>query len=144
MVRAISDNGATDKSKVTFTVTSATKMLPLVSRIVDDLMRLDDSIKAQREQLRGVDKLVATIDTPDYQEELSDIRCSLDDEQQRFDSCMGELASLGVSPHLPFDGSIDFPSELNRRHVRLCWQPGDDKVSYWHEIDGAKDCRQKI
>lgn len=146
MVRAIrdSDNGATEKSNVTFTAATATKMLPLVRRIVDDLLRLDGSIKAQREQLRGVDQWVATIDQPDYQDELSDIRQSLVNDQQRFDFCMGELTSLGLSPHLPFNGAIDFPAEISRRHVRLCWQPGEEQVSYWHEIDAPLESRQKI
>lgn len=144
MVRAISDNDSTDRSITTFTASSATQMLPLVSRIVDDLLRLDRAIQAQREQLSGVDKLASTIDQPDYQEELSDIRGSLDHDQQRFETFLGELKSLGVSPHLPFDGSVDFPTDLNRRHVRLCWQPGEDRVEYWHEVGAPKNHRLKL
>ncbi len=146
MVRAISDNNndSTRSANVTFTAASATRMLPLVRRIVDDLLRLDGAIQAQRDQLRGVDQLLATIDQPDYQEELSDIRGSLNSDQQKFEYCMSELTSLGVQPHLPFDGSVDFPSELNCRPVRLCWRPGDDRVEYWHKLGQTKDQRQKI
>ena len=144
MVRAISENDSTNPSITTFTASSATQMLPLVRRIVDDLLRLDRAIQAQRDQLSGVEKLPSTIDQPDYQDELSDIRGSLDQDQKRFDSFLSELTSLGVSPHLPFDGSVDFPTQLNRRHVRLCWQPGEDEVEYWHEIGAAKDRRQKL
>ncbi len=146
MVQAISDNNndPTAKSITSFTASSATEMLPLVRRIVDDLLRLDRTIKAQREQLKGVDQLPATIDQPDYQEELSDIRGSLDDDQKRFESCLGELTSLGINPHLPFNGSVDFPTEVNRRAVRLCWQPGEDRVEYWHEIGAAQDQRRKL
>ncbi len=142
MVRAISDNDSTNPSITSFTASSATQMLPLVSRIVDDLLRLDHSIQAQREQLSGIDKLSSTIDHTDYKEELSDIRGSLVHDQQEFETVLTELTSLGVSPHLPFDGSVDFPTQLNRRHVRLCWQPGDERVEYWHEIGENRERRQ--
>jgi hypothetical protein len=146
MVRAISDNGneSTERSGNSFTASSATDMLPLVRRIVDDLLRLDRAIKAQREQLKGVDQLTGTIEQSDYQDELSDIRGSLDDDQRRFETCLGELTSLGINPHLPFDGSVDFPTELNRRAVRLCWQPGEERVEYWHEVGASKDRRRKL
>ena len=146
MVRAISDNGneSTARPITSFTASSATDMLPLVSRIVDDLLRLDRAIKAQREQLKGVDQLARTSDHPAYEEELTDIRGSLDDDQRRFDTCLSELTSLGISPHLPFDGSVDFPTDLNRRAVRLCWQPGEHRVQYWHEIGAAKEKRRKL
>jgi len=146
MVRAISDNNndSTEKSLATFTTASATRMLPLVRKIVDDLLRLDHAIKAQSEQLRGVDSLVATIDQTDYQEELSDIRCTLDTDQRKFESYLTELQSLGLQVHLPFDGAVDFPSEMNRCQVQLCWHPGDDRVEYWHAIGQPTEQRRKL
>ena len=144
MVRAISENDSPNPTIVTFTTTTATQMLPLVRRIVDDLLSLDRAIKAQKEQILGIDQLGSTIDQPDYQEELSDIRGSLDSAERRFDSFLSELTSLGVSPHLPFDGTVDFPTVVNRRQARLCWQPGEEKVEYWHEIGVGKDQRRKL
>jgi len=146
MVRAISDNNndSTEKSYTSFTTTSATRMLPLVRKIVGDLLRLDDSIKAQSEQLRGVGELVETINHTDYQEELSDIRGTLDRDQRKFESYLSELLSLGVEPHLPFDGSVDFPSEMSHRQIRLCWHPGDDQVEYWHSVGQTRNQRRKL
>jgi len=146
MVRAISDNNndSTKKSFANFTTTSATRMLPLVRKIVDDLLRLDHAIKAQSEQLRGVDELEATIDQTDYQEELSDIRFTLDIDQRKFEAYLSELQSLGLQVHLPFDGSVDFPSEMNRCQIRLCWHPGDDRVEYWHAIGQPTEQRRKL
>ena len=146
MVRAISDNGngPTARPITSFTASSATAMLPLVSRIVDDLLRLDRAIKAQREQLKGVDQLAKTSEHPDYQDELFDIRGSLEEDQRLFQSCMSELTALGINPHVPFDGTVDFPTDLNRRAVRLCWQPGEERVEYWHEIGATKNDRRKL
>jgi len=146
MVRAISDsnNDSTEKRYTCFTTTSATRMLPLVRKIVGDLLQLDHSIKAQSEQLRGVGELVEAIDQTDYQEELSDIRGTLDRDQRKFELYLSELTSLGVEPHLPFDGSVDFPSEMSHHQIRLCWHPGDDQVEYWHGIDQTREQRRKL
>lgn len=146
MVRAISDknNGPTAGTPTEFTPSAATQMLPLVRRIVDDMIRLSRSIAAQREQLRVIDELPETIDQPDYREELSDIRGSLADDEQRLANCLSELSALGLAAHLPFDGSVDFPAVVNRRRVQLCWQPDDSQVEYWHEIGQSKQERKKI
>ena len=146
MVRAISNgnNESTSGVSADFTPVAATKMLPLLRMIVADLQSLSRTIELQRERLKEIDRLPQTIDQPDYREELSDIRGSLQEEEQKLDACLRELASLGVEVHLPFDGSIDFPAVINRRAVRLCWLPSDERVEYWHEIGQSSDQRQKI
>ena len=145
MVRAISDNnGSSAPAENEFTPRTATLMLPLVRRIVADMIRLTDSIAAQRAQLQVIDDLPETMDQRDYSEELSDIRASLADDEERLVACAGELSALGLEAHLPFDGSVDFPAVLNRRRVRLCWSPDDEKVEHWHEIGQPKTERQKV
>ncbi|MFK8111058.1 MAG: DUF2203 family protein [Rubripirellula sp.] len=146
MVRAISnsDNESKSNQVSAFTPALAAKMLPLVRRIVEDLMRLNRSIEAQREQLHGIDQLSETIDQADYSEELSDVRESLEDDEQQLAACIGELTSLGLKTHLPIDGSVDFPAVINRRSVCLCWNPKDGDQLYWHEVGETTKQRQKI
>ncbi len=145
MVRAISDNNdPTIGSEVSFTPRGATEMLPLVRSIVADLVRLSKSIAAQRVQIDGIDGLRETIEHADYQEELRDIRVSLADEEKRLKACLNELAALGVEPHFPIDGSVDFPAVMNRRQVRLCWHPDDDQVNHWHELGQSFKERKRI
>ena len=119
-------------------------MLPLVRQIAKDMLELTESIAAQREQLRGIDQISETMQRSDYQEEVSDIRGTLAEEEKRLDECRRELAALGVETHVPFDGAIDFPSVLNRRRVRLCWLPEDHSVQFWHEIGQTMRDRQEI
>ncbi|QDT04657.1 hypothetical protein K227x_30510 [Rubripirellula lacrimiformis] len=146
MVRAIhhSQDNSSGKLASAFTPSAATRTLPLVRRIMAELIDLDESIKAQQEQLRGVDDLVETIDHKPYLDELSDVRGSLEDDVRRMQSCIDELASFGVQVHQPFDGSVDFPALLNRRPVQLCWHPADDKVEHWHEVGQSSKDRQKL
>ena len=76
MVHAIenSDEHLPKKVGEPFTVETATRMLPLISRIVADMEKLHQTGQRQRERLNVIDQLPDTIDQPDYQEELADIR----------------------------------------------------------------------
>ncbi len=144
MVRAISNpNEASGDSTSVFTPVRATKTLPLVRQIVEDLVGLTASIDAQREQLRGIDGLPETIDKTLYRDELADIRQSVENEEQRLRSCLNELALIGVVVHEPFNGFVDFPAVLNRRPVQLCWGPADEQVEYFHELGQSPSDRQK-
>ena len=119
-------------------------MLPLVRRIVRDILQLQAAIDVQTKQLEVIDSLPDRIEQADYREEVSDIRESLADDQQRLDDCFAELLSLGVEWHHPFSGAVDFPAECNRRSIRLCWIPGDEEVMYFHEPGQDPSDRKKI
>lgn len=144
MVRAIRDKNDPAAGDSPFTPRRATEMLPLVRRIAADMLRLSESITAQREQIKGIDNLPETIEHADYQEELRDIRTSLTADEERLQACLGELASLGIEAHHPIDGSIDFPAVINRREVCLCWHPDDETVNHWHEQGESSQSRQKV
>jgi hypothetical protein len=34
-------------------------------------------------------------------------------------------------------GLIDFPSLRDGREVYLCWQEGEDEITFWHEVDAG-------
>jgi hypothetical protein len=136
MVHAVgNDNDATLEPRRVFTAGGATKMLPLVRRIVSDLVRLNRSVLNQREQLSGVDCVEQPSEHASYQDELTDMRHSLQDAETDLAACEAELSALGVSVHHPIDGSVDFPAVINRRPVQLCWRPGEETVCHWHESD---------
>jgi hypothetical protein len=146
MVRAIHNSDEHSPSKVgePFTVDTAARMLPLVRRIMADMERLNETVQRQRERLSVIDQLPDTIDQPDYQEELADIRGSMESEELQLKACIRELNALGLEPHMPFDGSVDFPAVINRRAVCLCWHPDDESVEYWHEMGEGFSERQKL
>ncbi|MEM8670242.1 MAG: DUF2203 domain-containing protein [Planctomycetota bacterium] len=144
MVRAVSDNNANPEQRAYFTPASATQMLPLVRRIVRDILRLQNQIDQQAKQLEGVDQLPETIQQADYVDEVSDIRSSLAEDRKELDECIEELNSLGVELQQPLTGAVAFPSEWNRKPIRLCWRPDEEKVMYFHEPGQTMEDRQKI
>jgi len=145
MVRALHDNDdPTVGPTGPFTPGQASQMLPLIRHIVRDLLQLQRAVTAQRDQLRGLDQVCEPMDQTAYREELSDIRGSLAEDEQRLQDCIRELTEIGVEIHQPFDGSVDFPALMNRRLVRLCWKPTDERVEYWHEVGQAPAQRRKL
>jgi hypothetical protein len=41
-------------------------------------------------------------------------------------------------------GLVDFPSLVAGREVFLCWQEGEEDVSYWHEIEDGFAGREPL
>lgn len=127
-----------------FTAESASKLLPLVERIVREMNELHDSMDLHREQLRGLDEISQPIEGEAYEDEVEDVRRSFVEMEQQFESCRAELTALGLEPHQPFDGSVDFPATRDRRRISLCWRLGEDRVTHWHEISEGESNRQQL
>jgi hypothetical protein len=48
------------------------------------------------------------------------------------ESCVEELAALGVRVKDADTGLVDFPALRHGEEVLLCWQVGEDAVRWWH------------
>ncbi|MFG0262769.1 MAG: DUF2203 family protein [Novipirellula sp. JB048] len=145
MVRALSSHDESlPPQGVSFTPARATEMLPLLKTIMQDAWHLSQSIQRQRAQIKGIDRLAETIEHPSYRDEVNDIRGTLAEDEARLDRCLLEMRLLGVEPHVPIDGSIDFPAIVNRQPVRLCWTLGEDSVEHWHDIGQAPETRRPL
>ncbi len=124
-----------------FTVDQANRTLPLVRRIVRDLV---DAFATWQARVREFEVATAQsrADRPSPRaEELQRDTQRLAQEIQGF---VSELRGLGVEPK-GFDiGLVDFPSEVGGRTVYLCWKLGEESVQYWHEADAGYSGRQPL
>lgn len=127
-----------------FTPESASKLLPLVESIVREMCELSQKMDFHREQVSGLNDLRQTIDGDAYEDEVEDVRRSFSELEAQFNACHKELLSLGVKTHDPFDGAVDFPAELDRRRVNLCWLPGEKAVTHWHEVHEQSKDRKRL
>jgi hypothetical protein len=41
-------------------------------------------------------------------------------------------------------GLVDFPALIDGREVYLCWERGEDEVSYWHDLEGGYGGREPL
>jgi hypothetical protein len=124
-----------------FTVDHANRTLPLVRRIVEDIVR---EHQRWQEAIVELDPLVSggRADKPDpravvLEREIQAIARDIDQFQ-------GELESLGIQLKDRHIGLIDFPSEMDGRRVLLCWRLGATSVQYWHDEDAGYAGRQPL
>ncbi|NUQ12115.1 MAG: DUF2203 domain-containing protein [Gemmatimonadaceae bacterium] len=125
----------------TFTVEQANRMLPLVRRIVRDI------VDAHRAWVRAVQAYEtaatwARADAPAstlVQQEADVRRLAAEIE-----GYLGELRELGVDFKGFEPGLVDFPGERGGRPICLCWKLGEDAISYWHETTDGYAGRQPL
>jgi hypothetical protein len=124
-----------------FTVDHANRTLPLVRRIVEDIVR---EHRRWQEAIVELDLLVSGVraDLPDpraaaLEKEIQSIATEIDQFQ-------AELEALGIQLKDRRIGLIDFPSELEGRRVLLCWRLGESSVQFWHDESTGYAGRQPL
>lgn len=116
----------------TFTIEQANRTLPLVRRIVQDIV---DHYAHWQDLMRSLDVLAAG-PAPDTAS-IDRLQRDIQSEARAIDGFVRELKELGVEMK-GFDiGLVDFPGEIDGRPVYLCWRLGEDVVAHWHERDAG-------
>ncbi len=115
--------------KQLFTPTEANRTLPLVRRIVADIL---DAGKRLREVGREEKDAEGTAE---FRELRSELRRLTD-----------ELAELGCEyKDWTFDtGLVDFPSRIGGEPVLLCWRSDEEDVAWFHPLEAGFAGREKI
>jgi hypothetical protein len=109
-----------------FTLAQANRALPLVQRIVGDIVQtreLATRLQSQLEAAEGAehkavqrDLDVAIDKLHTYLDELTEIGCELKDFQA---------------------GLVDFIGRHQGRDIYLCWKLGEERIAYFHELNSG-------
>ena len=127
--------------RTSFTVDQANRTLPLVRKIVSDVV--GDYWRWQ-EKVREFEAaaLTRTIDQPN--EEADRLEREALEIARQIDGYVGEIEQLGVQMKGFDTGLVDFPGEINGKPVLLCWQLGEESVLYWHDENAGFAGRQPL
>ena len=112
-----------------FTPTEANRTLPLVKRIVDDIVE-------RGRELRSL--------APRQAEE--DVRVRVSALEGEIGALAEGLERIGCS-YKDWDfeaGLVDFPSEIDGERVLLCWRSDEDSVAWYHAPEGGFSGRTPI
>jgi hypothetical protein len=125
-----------------FTLAEANRTLPLVKRIVSDIVALHPRWR----DLVGQYELVAAQAKPEWGEspEQIELRTRIDAVAREIDQYLAELASVGCVFKGFEQGLVDFYGTLDGRDVFWCWRVGEDRIEHWHELEGGYAGRQPI
>jgi hypothetical protein len=116
-----------------FTPDEANRTLPLVQRIVHDIV---DAYGQWKEALRRYE-LAAAAERGDQAEspEAVAARRRVDEVARTINGYIGELEQVGCVLKGFDEGLVDFRGRIEDRDVWLCWKLGEPAVSHWHEMD---------
>jgi hypothetical protein len=114
-------------------------MLPLVGRIVDDILLRQKSLRDLQPEERSLDRRKRALDWPQRQRryQLKEEMATLDSELQQ---AFAELDELGVVLLDSGNGRVGFPTMVNNRRAYFSWQPGEDGLHSWHFAE-ERQCR---
>jgi hypothetical protein len=124
-----------------FTVEQANRTLPLVRRIVEDVVQQH---RRWRETILELDLVASTAGAGDPPERATQLERDANVLARELDSYQRELDALGIQLKDRRLGLVDFPSEMSGRLVLLCWRLGEPDVQFWHEVDSGFAGRQPL
>jgi hypothetical protein len=116
---------------VVLTWTTSHRMLPLVQRIIGDILRHRQSLTGLLPEKTRLDKHRRALAWPErarryqLQEEIAGLEHCLAEE-------LAELDVLGVALVDPEHGQVGFPTLVNNRKAYFSWRPGDSDLTSWH------------
>lgn len=124
-----------------FTLDEANRTLPLVERIVKDIV---DAYPVFQEQLQTFHDFASTVAGPDLKERLDSLRAEIDESAERINGYIRELQQIGCMFKGFEEGLVDFYSMYRGRTILLCWKLGEERIAHWHELDAGYAGRQPI
>jgi hypothetical protein len=125
-----------------FTLAEANRSLPLVRRVVEDIM----SVYPEWKDLVSRYELVASQARPEWGEskEQLDLKTRIDGVAGKINSYLGELEQIGCEFKGFDEGLVDFHGRLDEREILWCWKFGEDRITHWHELDSGFGGRQPL
>jgi hypothetical protein len=132
-----------------FTVDQANRTLPLVRRIVEDVVREHrrwqekilelELVASNAASAVGAERLGVPPD-----ERVAAIERDAMAIAREIDAFERELEELGIVLKDRRLGLVDFPGEIDGRRVWLCWRLGEPAVQFWHDLDAGYAGRQPL
>ena len=115
--------------KKIFSVGEANRRLPLVKRIVEDILHKGQKLKA----------LSLFQETPAVKEEQVALVIEIE-------KLTGELEELGCYfKDWNFEvGLVDFPAVIEKKEVLLCWRSDEPKIKWYHGFEDGYVGRKPI
>ena len=125
----------------TFTVEEANRTLPLVRKIVEDVVRQH---RVWREKILELDLVASSSRADEPRERAEQLESEAQELAREIEGYQRELEELGILLKDRRMGLVDFPSEMGGKRVLLCWRLGEREVQFWHDEDAGYAGRQPL
>jgi len=112
-------------------LTTARKMLPLVQRVVVDIVQCQNRLEALQPRKENLDRHKRDLTWPERQNRYA-LHEELSQLERKVAETFAELELLGVAVIDPGLGRVGFPTLVNNRPAYFAWWPGEADISQWH------------
>ncbi|MDP4176113.1 MAG: DUF2203 domain-containing protein [Bacteroidota bacterium] len=113
-----------------FTPEEAKRTLPLVKRIIRDIINSGEMMRSIASELNG-----SVIDDPEIQAIASNINGFITELEEI--GCFYKDWNFTI-------GLVDFPSIIEGKEVMLCWRSDEPEIRYFHDMDSGYAGRKPI
>ena len=136
-----------DEPPRTLTVDEANALLPRVRPLIEQLQALQHSMV---ETNRLLDDAVAKVSAGNgypiqsLKERITELTKHQLQLVEAFQSALQQLEDLGGSLKDLSLGLVDFYSLHNGELILLCWKLGEERIRFWHTVEGGFAGRQPL
>jgi hypothetical protein len=110
---------------------TAQRMLPLVKRIVADILAQQHSLDRLQPEQNRLDRNKRALAWPERRRRYQ-VREEIASAEQDLEGALLELLELGVELLDPDVGRVGFPTVVNDKAAYFSWQPGGESIDGWH------------
>ena len=117
---------------------------PLCATLADqrlELIRLRDRTLAAQRPATGS---MPDAEPPLDEAEARRIKLRMQGVIDQMAAAVARIDALGITLRDIERGLIDFPALVGGRQVWLCWQLGEQRVGFWHELEAGFGARRPL
>ncbi len=129
--RSSGSTGRRGQGDMVFAWGPARAMLPLVGRVVDDLVRLHARLEELRGDAARLERRRLALGWPERARRyrlLEETKAAA----RELRSVRDELAGLGVTVLHEASGLVGFATVVNEREAFFSWRPGEEGLDFWN------------
>lgn len=130
-----------DRREEPFTLEVARRMLPLVRRVVGDILQHRRRLARLYPEQERLDRARRTLSWPDRLRRYQ-LQDEIALEHHYLLDALAELEVLGLDLLDADAGQLGFPTIVNDRLAFFSWRPGEEDIDHWHF--GDESLRRRI
>lgn len=120
-----------------FTLEQAQAMLDIIRPLIGEILEIRQSILKRQPEVWPVLAKAAGNGGSKMASEMAQ-------EFARLDQAVRAILVTGALLKDVNVGLVDFPAWQDGREIYLCWRYGEEKIDFWHEVDGGFSGRQPL
>jgi hypothetical protein len=120
-----------DRREKNLRLETARRMLPLVQRVVEDIVTAHQELAILVPEQERLDRQKRDLSWPERQRRYQ-VRDQIAGRERLLEESRAELVGLGLLLVDGTIGQVGFPTRVNNKRAFFSWRRGEDGVHFWH------------